>query len=283
MPESDPTEKVTLPPMTRDVADALLDAVECEIPTRAEANRDWKGERIDTDAVALDAVIPAMEQGRDLLRSALQGEGGDRPISETGEFPDWLEEAIGLLRSSEEHDENCGIPHPADPDQSSRCTCGLGSRVQRAEDILAEKFDALVAPQQDQGGSGVGAGLAAEERAFVLKRLKGDKFVTDILAQKRADRTPIDQDYPGDEEAEARAAYRKVVPGVLADLDALCFPATPPPALSEQDDDEMATCELCSQQLPVECSITTPSESTICGGCFVGDGRLLSEQGEAGK
>lgn len=70
------------------------------------------------------------------------------PISETGEFPDWLEGAIGLLRSSEEHDENCGIPHPADPDQSSRCTCGLDSRVQRAEDLLAEKFDALLSTQQ---------------------------------------------------------------------------------------------------------------------------------------
>lgn len=69
----------------------------------------------------------------------------ERPISETGEFPGWLEEAVGLLRSSEEHDENCGIPHPADPDQSDRCTCGLASRTQRAEDLLAENFDRLLA------------------------------------------------------------------------------------------------------------------------------------------
>lgn len=48
--------------LTEKEAEAVEEALRCEIPTRHEANRGLTGERIDTESDAIDSIVPAMER-----------------------------------------------------------------------------------------------------------------------------------------------------------------------------------------------------------------------------
>lgn len=52
---------------------AVIQALDCEIPARRDANRDTEGRRIDTEADAIDSIIPALTRARNKLGASLRG------------------------------------------------------------------------------------------------------------------------------------------------------------------------------------------------------------------
>lgn len=70
-----------------------------------------------------------------------------------GEDPLGLQEAQaaleGLYDGADLHDPNCGIPHPADPDQGSRgCTCGIAVIHERFSEAIALALDTARNPER---------------------------------------------------------------------------------------------------------------------------------------
>jgi hypothetical protein len=61
------------------------------------------------------------------------------------ENPEAIDIALGRVYGHVEHDINCGIPNPADPDRSSRCTCGAESAVGQLDEVIGE---ALIAAEE---------------------------------------------------------------------------------------------------------------------------------------
>lgn len=57
--------------LSRRQLEAVATALECEIPTRREANRGFDGQPIDTEPDAIDAVVPAMEEALYTVRKKL--------------------------------------------------------------------------------------------------------------------------------------------------------------------------------------------------------------------
>jgi len=83
-----------------------------------------------------DEEIPSAEIEEALDAVFEQAVIDGRPDADACEMPERVEAALGALYSHAAHDENCGIPHPADPDQSSRCTCGVEAAWERANDAV---------------------------------------------------------------------------------------------------------------------------------------------------
>lgn len=93
-----------------------------------------------------------MEQDRDALAAA-EDKGRRSLIGKTDpdlwENPEAIDIALGRVQGHVEHEINCGIPNPADPDQSSRCNCGAESAVGQLDEVIGE---ALIAAE-DKGRS----------------------------------------------------------------------------------------------------------------------------------
>jgi hypothetical protein len=95
-----------------------------------------------------------------------------------GEDPEGLQDAQaafeGLLGGIDLHDLNCGIPHPADPEQEDPgCTCGVGAIKEHFAEAVADALDAVYS----QG---------AEEERERLKEARRDTEGVPFLDAARA-------------------------------------------------------------------------------------------------
>lgn len=57
--------------LTRRHLEAILSALECEIPTRHAAAHNDEGKRVDKGPEAIDAEVPAMEEARYIIEKKL--------------------------------------------------------------------------------------------------------------------------------------------------------------------------------------------------------------------